>query len=81
MLKDKLLLAAGVGVIAAMAFLYFAPKIKPAKEKTITVTQKQKGVRAAVYPPPQVNMPNNASKPPEIDYLGMDFAGATFRRR
>lgn len=78
-MKSNILVAAGVGVIAAMAFLYLAPKVKP-KEKTITVKQKQKSVRGVVYPPPQVNFPNNASQPPQIDYLGMDFAGATFRR-
>ena len=79
MKSNNILIAAGVGVIAAMAFLYFAPKIKP-KEKTITVQQKVKGVRAAVYPPPQVNFPSNATKPIQKEYLGMDFAGATFRR-
>lgn len=76
-MKNNILLAAGVGVIAAMAFLYFAPKIKP---KEIVVQQKQKGIRAAVYPPPQVNFPSNATKPIQKEYLGMDFAGATFRR-
>jgi hypothetical protein len=75
--SNNILIAAGVGVIAAIAFLYFAPKVKP---KTVTVQKKQKVLEGVVYPPPQVNFPNNATKPIQKDYLGMDFAGATFRR-
>ena len=78
MKKTSILTVAGIGVIAAMAFLYLAPKIKP-KEKTISVKQKQKSIRGVVYPPPQVNFPNNATQPIQKDYLGMEFAGATFR--
>jgi hypothetical protein len=76
--SNSILVAAGLGVIAAIAFLYFAPKVKP---KTVTTVQKkQKIMEGVVYPPPQVNFPNNATKPIQKDYLGMDFAGATFRR-
>jgi hypothetical protein len=79
----NILVIAGLGVVAAMAFLYLAPKIKP-KGDTIVVRGKTavKGVKAIapVYPPVQVNMPNNADKPIQKEYLGMDFAGATFRR-
>jgi hypothetical protein len=71
-------LAVGIGAIAAMAFLYFVPKVKP---KTITTVKKQKVIGEGVtYPPPQVNFPSNATKPIQKDYLGMDFAGATFPR-
>jgi hypothetical protein len=70
-------LAAGLGVIAAIAFLYFAPKVKP---KTVTTVKKQKIVEGVTYPPPQVNFPSNTTKPIQKDYLGMDFAGATFPR-
>jgi hypothetical protein len=75
--QNNILIAAGLGVIAAIAFLYFAPKIKP---KTVTVQKKQKIVEGVTYPPPQVNFPSNATQPIQKDYLGMDFSGVTFRR-
>jgi hypothetical protein len=75
--QNNILIAAGVGVIAAIAFLYFAPKVKP---KTVTIQKKKKMIEGVTYPPPQVNFPSNATKPIQKDYLGMDFAGATFPR-
>jgi len=67
MKQTGILTLAGIGVLAAMTFLYLAPKVKPTPKKIVT-----KPVLAGpVYPSVHVNMPNNATKPIEHDYLAL----------
>ncbi len=71
MLKQtSILTLAGIGVLAAMAFMYLAPKFKPTQQPIKKITTKPV-LAGPVYPPVHVNMPNNATQPIQKDYLAL----------
>lgn len=65
----KILTIAGIGILAAMAFMYLAPKFKSTQQPKKIVTKPV--LAGPVYPPVHVNLPNNATQPIQKDYLAL----------
>jgi hypothetical protein len=67
----KILTLAGIGVLAAMAFMYLAPKVKQSQQSLPKKIVTKPVLAGPVYPPVHVNLPNNATQPIQKDYLAL----------